>query len=203
MLGGDRDGGPPAVRELGLLRTLGDRGAGEADRRRREQLGEDVCGQCARGGPGGFVGGDAHQLLQRDGERVVGHRDGVHRPPVRPVLPFPVQPPGLHEQVEAGGVVVERARARDDRAVQQHDVGAPPDARRSAGRVEGERGHADDQVAVVDEGRTPGTRGQRRVPDDGDGARRVVAGIVAHQVGQDLSAPLNSRCARGRHRAGR
>ena len=48
-----------------------------------------------------------------------------------------------------------------------------------AGRVEGERGHADDQVAVVDQRRPPRARGQRRVPDDGDAARRVVAGVVA------------------------
>ena len=66
----------------------------------------------------------------------------------------------------------------DDRAVQQHDVGAPSDARRPAGRVEGERGHADDQVAVVDERRALRARGQRRVADDGDGARRVAAGVA-------------------------
>ena len=83
---------------------------------------------------------------------------------------------------------MERAGARDDRPVQQHDVGAPSDDRRPTGPVEGERGHADDQVAVVDERRTLRARRQRRVADDRDAAGRVVAGVGAHQVRQDLSA---------------
>ncbi len=149
-------------------------------------------------GQAGSSARNAHQLLQRDGERVVGHRDGLHRPPVRPVLPLPVQAAGLDEQVEPRAVVEEGAGSRHERAVQQDDVGAPPDSGRSAWLVEREGGHPHDQVAAVDQSGPLGAFGQRRVADDRDRPRRVVAGVGAHQVTQDL--PGRRHRARAAHR---